>query len=333
MHSPPRRRPLITLDLSLAAGVLASLAGLRCIRLVGILSASVAFATACKHSVRMRDHCSIDAPPLQAAMDDMSPIDQGIGLPPHSSRRHRSRRRRGRLACPSNLVLAALCCFFAAAFCHTSHAFSSPSFTRRRTISSPPSHVYNEDIYRPRRMQMSAVADVPAPSNSASRMTDFQRRMKGLVKGNGGVGGGRRTAGQRATDKPANIRTVETLEEYKELMDEERGKVIVVRFFATWCKACKAIQPSFYRMAALYPNAVFVEVPVTNHNANLHQGLEVPSLPYGHIYYPGAGLVEELKISKKYFHRLVKMVRWYDQGGCGLEEAVPPETEEKPKDI
>ena len=86
-------------------------------------------------------------------------------------------------------------------------------------------------------------------------------------------------------------------------------------------------------MAALYPNAVFVEVPVTNHNANLHQGLEVPSLPYGHIYYPGAGLVEELKISKKYFHRLVKLVRWYDQGGCGLEEAVPPETEEKPKDI
>ena len=93
---------------------------------------------------------------------------------------------------------------------------------------------------------MSAVADVPAPSNSASRMTDFQRRMKGLVKGNGGVGGGRRTAGQRATDKPANIRTVETLEEYKELMDEEGGKMIVVRFFATWCKVrCKLQSYSF----------------------------------------------------------------------------------------
>jgi hypothetical protein len=74
-------------------------------------------------------------------------------------------------------------------------------------------------------------------------------------------------------------------------------------------------------MASLYPNITFLEVPVTNENANLHQGLEVPSLPYGHIYYPEAGLVEELKISKKYFPNLVKMVRWYEVGACGLDES------------
>lgn len=73
-------------------------------------------------------------------------------------------------------------------------------------------------------------------------------------------------------------------------------------------------------MASLYPQITFVEVPVTNENANLHQGLEVPSLPYGHVYYPEAGLVEELKISKKYFPNLVKMVRWYDTGACGIDE-------------
>lgn len=75
-------------------------------------------------------------------------------------------------------------------------------------------------------------------------------------------------------------------------------------------------------MATLYPHITFLEVPVTNENANLHQGLEVPSLPYGHIYYPEAGLVEEMKISKKYFHNLVKNVRWYDQGKCKLEDYV-----------
>ncbi|KAL7536565.1 hypothetical protein ACHAXR_007242, partial [Thalassiosira sp. AJA248-18] len=117
--------------------------------------------------------------------------------------------------------------------------------------------------------------------------------MKGLVKRNGGRSVGQ---GQRA-NKPANLRTVSTLEEYKEVLDEEKGKIVVVRFFATWCKACKAIQPSYYRMASIYPEMVFLEVPVTNENTNLHQGLEVPSLPYGHIYYPDAGLVEEMKIS------------------------------------
>ena len=74
-------------------------------------------------------------------------------------------------------------------------------------------------------------------------------------------------------------------------------------------------------MATLYPQINFLEVPVTNQNTNLHQGLEVPSLPYGHIYYPKSGLVEELKISKKYFHNLVKLVRWYDKGECSIEEA------------
>ena len=62
---------------------------------------------------------------------------------------------------------------------------------------------------------------------------------------------------------------------------------------------------------------------MTNDNANLHQGLGVPSLPYGHIYYPEAGLVEELKISKKYFPTLLKKVRWYDGGECSLDDFVP----------
>lgn len=125
-------------------------------------------------------------------------------------------------------------------------------------------------------------------------------------------------------NKPSNIVSAFTLEEYKDVLDKYSDKIVVVRFFATWCKACKAIQPPFYRMASLYPNIIFVEVPVTNQNTNLHQGLEVPSLPYGHVYYPKAGLVEELKISKKYFHNLVKYVRWYDKGECMLEDYVPP---------
>lgn len=172
---------------------------------------------------------------------------------------------------------------------------------------------------------MSAVAEQPSSS-----MTDFQRRMRGLVKRNNNnsndgarrrIGRGSGSSATRNNDqRPTNLKLVHTLEEYKEVLDEHKDKMVVVRFFATWCKACKAIQPSYYRMASLYPHIIFLEVPVTNDNVNLHQGLEVPSLPYGHIYYPNAGLVEEMKISKKYFHNLVKCVRWYDVGECELSE-------------
>mmetsp|Transcript_26264 Transcript_26264/g.53247 ORF Transcript_26264/g.53247 Transcript_26264/m.53247 type:complete len:337 (-) Transcript_26264:422-1432(-) len=215
------------------------------------------------------------------------------------------------------------------------------------------------------KMRMSSLADLPAhhesssahssgsssPSSSSSsaRLSDFQRRMKGLIKrnNNGGVNeltgaplrnGAplRRTLGRTSPgavagggERPENLRTVVTLEEYKEALDENRGKIIVVRFFATWCKACKAIQPLYYRMAAHYPELLFLEVPVTNQNANLHQGLGVPSLPYGHIYYPEAGLVEEMKISKKYFGNLVKRVRWYQDGFCGVDETLVPEGDEE----
>lgn len=89
-------------------------------------------------------------------------------------------------------------------------------------------------------------------------------------------------------------------------------------------QACKAIQPAYYRLASLYPHMTFLDVPVTNHNANLHQGLAVPSLPYGHIYYPGVGLVEELKVSRKYFKEFVQKLRWYAEGACALKE-VPEE--------
>jgi len=160
--------------------------------------------------------------------------------------------------------------------------------------------------------------------------------MKGLVKRRVRSGGGdgppqRGAIGGPGNVKPANLVLVNSLGEYKDVIDraEAENKMVVVRFYATWCKACKAIEPSFYRMANRYPDLFFVEVPVTNENVNLHQGLGVPSLPYGHVYYPQAGLVEELKISRKYFAAFEKRVEWYDNAECPLDECDDDGVEEK----
>eukprot|EP00571_Detonula_confervacea_P011122 CAMPEP_0172306924 /NCGR_PEP_ID=MMETSP1058-20130122/7887_1 /TAXON_ID=83371 /ORGANISM="Detonula confervacea, Strain CCMP 353" /LENGTH=276 /DNA_ID=CAMNT_0013018965 /DNA_START=364 /DNA_END=1194 /DNA_ORIENTATION=+ len=274
---------------------------------------------------------AMETPSGYTSVEVEQDIDSSLG----PKRNRRSSRRRRQFICPSRCILLALCCSIYQAAKDSqwrSHAFSSPVVHASHRISSFSNSLSNENTRnteqktRPRGFYMSAVAEPPAQSNSsAPRMTDFQRRMKGLIK-RGGAATGRRAVGQRATGKPTNLRTVQTLEEYKEVLDENRGKIVVARFFATWCKACKAIQPAYYRMASLYPHVIFLEVPVTNQNANLHQGLEVPSLPYGHIYSPEAGLVEELKISRKHFHNLVKMVRWYDEGECKLDDhVVPPE--------
>jgi hypothetical protein len=64
---------------------------------------------------------------------------------------------------------------------------------------------------------------------------------------------------------------------------------------------------------------LFVEVPVTEANANLHQGLGIPSLPFGHIYAPNGGLVEEVKITRPHFGKFAQKLQTYVQGQCDIE--------------
>ena len=81
-------------------------------------------------------------------------------------------------------------------------------------------------IDRPSIITTSADASaVTTQQNNPS--SDFRRRMKSLVK--------RR---QQNDAKPTNIRTANTLVEYKNVLDENRDKIVVVRFYATWCKVC-----------------------------------------------------------------------------------------------
>lgn len=57
---------------------------------------------------------------------------------------------------------------------------------------------------------------------------------------------------------------------------------------------------------------------MTPENSNLHQGFGIQTLPFGHVYYPQAGLVEEMMISRKYFSKFVHALQTYIQGYCVL---------------
>lgn len=112
---------------------------------------------------------------------------------------------------------------------------------------------------------------------------------------------------------------VVTIQEYKAVVADEKEKMVCVRFYAPWCKACKAVQQPFRKLCRNNPTVKFVEVPLTKENAFLHEGLGIPSLPYGHIYHPKAGLVEEQKIKKKEFAAFEQILRSYVKGGCDVE--------------
>ena len=122
--------------------------------------------------------------------------------------------------------------------------------------------------------------------------------------------------GRRKTAVPTEVVTIQ---EYKAVVADEKEQMVCVRFYAPWCKACKAVQQPFRKLCRDHPSVKFVEVPLTKENAFLHEGLGIPSLPYGHIYHPEAGLVEERKIKKKEFPEFEQALGTYVKGFCEVE--------------
>jgi len=195
----------------------------------------------------------------------------------------------------------------AAAFTITSPASTSVATAMATKITSPAGAPNSSALY--------ALAYDKPPSE----MSDFQKRMRKLVVGKP-ASATEKNRMRRNKNTPENLRIVETLEEYKKVIKGNNDKIVVVRFYAPWCKACKAIAPAYYRLAGVYKNTLFLDIPVSPDNSNLHQGLGVPSLPFGHIYHPSGGLVEETKISKKYFPNFARVLKTYIEGICDVEE-------------
>jgi hypothetical protein len=71
-------------------------------------------------------------------------------------------------------------------------------------------------------------------------------------------------------------------------------------------------------MASSHPDVVFVDVPVTPKTAAIHQGLDVTSLPFGHLYHPVAGLVEESKLTRRHVPSFEMKLDCYLHGSCDL---------------
>jgi len=76
------------------------------------------------------------------------------------------------------------------------------------------------------------------------------------------------------------VRAIENDEDFLEAMRESQGgRLVIVKFFASWCKACKSIQPRYKRLANEFHDvASFYEVEFSA-NKDLCRRLDVKKLP------------------------------------------------------
>jgi thiol-disulfide isomerase/thioredoxin len=142
-------------------------------------------------------------------------------------------------------------------------------------------------------------------------------------------------AAPSTTPKPSKKKNqlmmeVKTMQQYKDQVVDEQDAIVCVRFYAPWCRACKAVEAPYRQLATKLSSSPesdnnkaqkvkFVQVPLTKENAYLHTGLGIPSLPYAHIYHPVAGLVEERSINKKIFGEFKDALQSYVDGECVID--------------
>mmetsp|Transcript_20341 Transcript_20341/g.30252 ORF Transcript_20341/g.30252 Transcript_20341/m.30252 type:complete len:240 (-) Transcript_20341:189-908(-) len=129
----------------------------------------------------------------------------------------------------------------------------------------------------------------------------------------------RRNKELKTNKKQHNVEEIVTLHDYKDYVVDETDRIVVVRFYASWCRSCKMTAPAFFQLASkLEPDVKFAQVPLTRETAHIHQGLGVQSTPFVHIYHPDVGLVEEMKMNKKTFADFKKTLMTYVEGSCEI---------------
>jgi thiol-disulfide isomerase/thioredoxin len=108
-----------------------------------------------------------------------------------------------------------------------------------------------------------------------------------------------------------NLYELQTIQDYKKIVEDSDNKLTVVQFSAPFCLACKASLPLVRKMAQDMPDVNFVLLTVTKQNRYDVRDLGVPSLPYGYVHHPQRGLVEKLSTNKRHLADFARVVESY----------------------
>ena len=71
----------------------------------------------------------------------------------------------------------------------------------------------------------------------------------------------------------------------------EQNRLVVIKFYASWCRACKAMSPKFVRVAEDWPDIEFHEI-LFDDNKKLCKSLGIKILPFMEIVAGTKGKVE-----------------------------------------
>lgn len=118
-----------------------------------------------------------------------------------------------------------------------------------------------------------------------------------------------------------NVFRATNKEECMDIVENKLDKLTVFFFHASWCRACKRVEPRFERLAHQNPGINVINVKLTPQSKHfIENDLSIPSIPYGAIFHPQAGLVEKMSANPKHFDVFEHIVSSYIAGGSELSQ-------------
>ncbi|CAM9480581.1 unnamed protein product [Phaeothamnion confervicola] len=133
-------------------------------------------------------------------------------------------------------------------------------------------------------------------------------------------------SGERLTSAAPPIQRVSETEDFLQLLGEAaaNGEVVVVKYYARFCRACKAIAPRYERLALQYAgtNLKFVEVEFEA-SKPLCKAMGIKSLPHTHVFVGSQGKMADFSIAPSKFERLEGFVADHMESATTFKIPVP----------
>ncbi|KAI8509746.1 Thioredoxin domain-containing protein 2 [Branchiostoma belcheri] len=100
------------------------------------------------------------------------------------------------------------------------------------------------------------------------------------------------------------VRMIETKADFDALLAENKDKLIVVDFTASWCGPCRMIAPVFEKLAEENPDVIFVKVDV-DANDETAGACGISAMPTFQCYKNGAKVEEMCGASEDKLREMV----------------------------
>lgn len=107
----------------------------------------------------------------------------------------------------------------------------------------------------------------------------------------------------------AKVESVNSIEEFQALKQANPNKLLVLKHFIPYCRACKAVEPKFARLSITRPDVVFVNVDISVAR-DMKQALDIRAVP-SITMHMGELVVENFTCGPSKFSAVVEKVGQY----------------------